>query len=78
VAARGDGGIERLGAVLREADVGRIEGEDAFVTVAAVRRLAEGVGDEWENDFQAMLDYAGTKGWLDESGAANQPHVEWA
>jgi hypothetical protein len=82
VSARGGGGgrdVARLGAVLGDAGLGRVEGEDAFVTVDAVRRLAGGrVGDGWEADFAAMLDYARVKGWLDAAGTAVQAHVRWA
>jgi hypothetical protein len=68
----------RLGDVLLEHAVGRTEGDDAFIAVDAVRRLAAGrVGDAWEADFGAMLEYARTKGWLDPSGTAIQAHVEW-
>jgi hypothetical protein len=79
VAATGDGGIERLGEVLAAAAAGRTEGDNAFVAVDAVRRLAAPfVDDTWDADFSAMLDYARTKGWLDAAGAAIQAHVEWA
>jgi hypothetical protein len=79
VAATGDGGPARLHEVLVANAAGRVDGDDAFVDVAAVRMLAAGrVGDEWEGDFTAMLDFAAGKGWLDVSGAAIRAHVEWS
>jgi hypothetical protein len=49
-----------------------------MIDTAAVRRLASGrVPDGWDDDFQQMLTYAGTKGWLNEDGTAIQAHVEW-
>ena len=58
--------------------VGRLAHRDtAWITVDAVRRLAgNAVTPEWESGFTAMLDYAKTKGWLDDSGDI-QAHVEW-
>lgn len=64
---------------LVDAAAGRLEGDDAWIAIDAVRRMAAGrVGPEWDRDFQAMLDYARTKGWIDETGAAIRAHIEWA
>jgi hypothetical protein len=64
---------------LVDAAAGRLEGDDAYITVDAVRRLAAGrVGPDWEHDFAAMLEFAKTKGWLDERGVAIQAHVDWS
>jgi hypothetical protein len=61
-----------------DAAAGRLEGDDAYITVDAVRRMAEGrVSETWNEDFEAMLDYAKTKGWLDEQGIAIKAHIEW-
>ncbi len=63
---------------LVDAAAGRLEGEDAFVTVDAVRRMAAGrVGDTWDDDFAAMLSFARSKGWLDEGGNSIRAHLEW-
>jgi len=64
---------------LVDAAAGRLEGDDAYITVDAVRRMAAGrVGPEWERDLAGMLDYARAKGWLDEQGVAIRAHLEWA
>ncbi len=76
VAARGERDERRLAEALTKAAVGRMEGEDALVEMGAVRRLAEGrVAPGWEQDFDRMVDYAKTKGWV--RGDAIQAHVEW-
>jgi hypothetical protein len=63
---------------LVDAAAGRLEGEDAWIAVDAVRRMASGrVGPEWDDDFAAMLEFARGKGWLDEAGHAIKAHVEW-
>jgi hypothetical protein len=52
---------------------------EAMIDIAAVRRMADGrVPEGWDGDFAAMLDYARSKGWLDEAGEAIRAHVEWS
>jgi hypothetical protein len=63
---------------LVDAAAGRLEGDDAWITVDSVRRMAAGrVGPEWDESFAAMLAYARTQGWLDPDGAAIRAHVDW-
>ncbi|WP_130291492.1 hypothetical protein [Pseudonocardia sediminis] len=46
--------------------------------VEAVRRMAKGrVGEDWPADFDAMLAYAGSKGWLTDDRVGIQAHCEW-
>jgi hypothetical protein len=76
LSARGDKDHARLGAALTDSGVGRIEGEDALIEVDAIRRLAEGrVPPAWAGDFDGMLSYAKSKGWL--QGDTIQAHIEW-
>jgi hypothetical protein len=61
-----------------DAAAGRLEGDDAWVAVDAVRRLAAGrVGPGWDAELAAMLEYAATKGWLDQTANTIRAHVEW-
>jgi len=78
VAARGGDSIV-LEATLRAHQLGHLRPSgDALIATAAVRRMAEGrVPVGWDDDFAAMLQYAETKGWLDDSGAMIEAHVEW-
>jgi hypothetical protein len=78
VTVRGGGGAGALDEALRADAVGSLDGDgEALVHVEAVRRLAAGTVDEtWETDFVAMLDYAGSKGWLSDDGASIRAHVE--
>ena len=63
---------------LVDAAAGRLEGDDAWITVDSVRRMAKGrVGPGWDADFEAMLRFAASKGWLDETGGSIRAHVEW-
>ncbi len=76
LSARGGRDEAGLAAALTASGVGRIDGDDALIEVDAIRRLAEGrVTPAWADDFDRMLAYAKTKGWL--HGDAIQAHVEW-
>ena len=56
VAARGAADPERLRTALADSGSGRLDGDDAWVQIDAVRRLAAGrVGASWESDFVAFL-----------------------
>ncbi|HZP29584.1 MAG TPA: hypothetical protein VFC99_11575 [Acidimicrobiia bacterium] len=63
---------------LVDAAAGRLEGDHAWITVDSVRRMAAGrVGPEWDAEFEAMLGFARSKGWLDPTGGSIRAHVEW-
>jgi hypothetical protein len=52
-------------------------GDHAWVRTDALRRLAgPGATSEWERSFVAMLDYARTRGWVDDEQGAVRGHVE--
>ena len=64
---------------LVDAAAGRLEGDDAYITVDAVRRMAEGrVDDDWNDELNKMLEFARAKDWLDPAGNAIRAHVEWS
>jgi len=76
----GQGGADTalvFGALV-DAAAGRLDADDAWITVDAVRRLAAGrVGPDWDDELTGMLDYADSKGWLDTAAHAIRAHVEW-
>ena len=79
VAARGAADAASLADALTAHAMGRTDGDDALIELEALRRLAAGrVSDAWEADFAAMVEFARTNGWLDDTGSAIQAHVEWA
>jgi hypothetical protein len=52
-------------------------GAHAWVRIDAVRRLAgPAATPEWEDAFAAMLDYARSRGWVDDDHGAVRGHVE--
>jgi len=70
--------IGRVFGALVDAAAGRLEDDHAMITIDAVRRMAAGrVADDWDVRLDAMLDYARTKGWIDETNNAIQAHVEY-
>lgn len=74
----GGNDIRLVFAALVDAAAGRLEEGDAWITVDSVRRMARGrVGPGWDDDLAVMLDFACSKGWLDERGNAIQAHIEW-
>jgi hypothetical protein len=78
VTVRGGSDPALVFGALVDAAAGRLEGDDAWITVDAIRRLASArVEPGWDDEFSAMLDYARTKGWLDEATHALQAHIEW-
>ena len=79
VAVRGGDGAT-LASALQSGGVGRLlPSGEAMIDTEAVRRMAAGrVHDDWDDDFSAMLKYAESKGWLDETGGSIQAHVEQA
>jgi hypothetical protein len=50
-----------------------------FVELETLRQLAGERADDpdWKSRFDEMLDYAASKGWVDENGAV-RAHVEWS
>ena len=70
--------VGRVYGALVDAAAGRLEGDDAQIAVDAVRRMAAGrVGPRWDEELDAMLEFARSKGWLDETGSTIRAHVEW-
>jgi hypothetical protein len=70
--------VGRLFGALVDAAAGRLEGDDAWIALDAVRRMAAGqVAPDWNERFDAMLEYARTRGWLDEAAHTVRAHVEW-
>lgn len=74
--AGGDVADERLAGAL--APHGRLEGDHAWIEVDAVRALAgeAATTEAWQAGFDAMVDYARSKGFLDGSGDAIRAHLE--
>ncbi len=67
---------EQVVEALGSAGLAAEEADHVFVSVAAVRSLADSAASEdWQAGFQGMLDYAGSKGWLDSTGNFIKAHI---
>jgi hypothetical protein len=68
----------RLAQALR--GVGRVAGLSSFLDIEALRRLAGSRANDpaWLTQFEAMVAYARSNGWIDKSGAALEAHWEHA
>jgi hypothetical protein len=54
------------------------DADHVWVRIDALRNAASGrVGSDWPEQFDAMVGYARTKGWLNDSGDAIAAHVEY-
>jgi hypothetical protein len=72
----GQGDLNDLAQTLDECGV--VEGDHVWVDVDVVRRLALfSTAQGWDADFAGMVDYARTKGWLDDDGGRIRAHIEW-
>lgn len=80
--------LHRLSDVLEGLGLGRLapaaaadtdgHGQDAFITRDPLRFWAAGqVGEDWDERFDAMCEYAATKGWVDPTDGALRAHVVW-
>ena len=68
-----------LSAILQRNGAGRLDpdGQHVHVPIDTVRHLAEGrTSSGWDQDFAAMISYARTKGWVDDTAATVRGHVE--
>lgn len=77
VEVRGDVDVA---AVLDTSGAGTLDadGEHALIEIGWVRQHASGVGPQWEQDFDAMIDYARGQGWVDEADSSIVAHLERA
>lgn len=68
-----------IGTLLEEIGGGR-DAEDpdhVWIAIDTVRLLAaDQVGEDWAEQFGAMVAYAATKGWLDDEATHIKAHVE--
>ena len=70
-----------LGRAARTAELGTVDPGDATyvsVDVERLRTLGRGSAtlEDWDERFDAMIAYAGRKGWLSGDGGAVRAHVE--
>ncbi|MCU0270817.1 MAG: hypothetical protein MUF83_19535 [Acidimicrobiales bacterium] len=69
--------LELIDETVASQGAGRLVGGDAWISIVWLRAHAEGnVGDDWPMRFQKMLDYAGSKGWLNDDRTYVRGHIK--
>ena len=74
-----DGSVDEVALAAALAGIGRPAGrETVWVQPDAIRRLAAGrVDATWDASFGRMVEFARTKGWVDETTGEIRAHCEW-
>lgn len=67
---------ESIADSLRAVGAGRLDGDDAGINVDWLRRNTADRPAKWQGDFDKMLAYAVSKGWMDARGAVLKAHIE--
>jgi hypothetical protein len=67
---------ESIADSLEAAGAGRLEGDDAGINVDWLHRQTADRPAQWQGDFDKMLAYAVSKGWMDTGGAVLKAHIE--
>lgn len=67
-------------AKLRESGLGYVDGEHAWITAAILADMGGALSADpsWREGFDAMVAYARSKGWWDESSQAIRAHLTTA
>jgi hypothetical protein len=71
-----DSSAETISSYLAQTDTGRLEGDEAVVSIEWLRRRTASRSQQWHGDFDRMLAYASSRGWMDSTGEAVIAHVE--
>jgi hypothetical protein len=68
---------ESIARALEAAGAGHLDGEEAAIDVGWLRKCTADRPAKWQKDFDAMLAYAASKGWMDERRTKVTAHLEW-
>lgn len=50
--------------------------DHVWIRIASLRDWAPSDDDAWQRGFEAMVDYATSKGWTDDAGTHLRAHIE--
>jgi len=67
---------ELVASSLMSAGAGRLDGDEAAINVDWLRQNTEARSQQWQQDFERMLAYAASKGWMDPAGTVVNAHIE--
>jgi hypothetical protein len=72
-----DSSAEAISSYLAQTGAGRLDGDEAAVSIEWLRRGTASRSQQWHGDFDRMLAYASSRGWMDPAGDAVIAHIEW-
>lgn len=69
--------LEEVASALRGAALGDVAGDHAWLHCAELEERGAVLMDDpqWRQAFHGMLDYARSKGWMDDRGVAVRAHI---
>jgi hypothetical protein len=67
---------ETISSYLMQTGAGRLEGNEAAVSIKWLRQRTASRSQQWQGDFDRMLAYASSSGWIDPAGDAVIAHIE--
>ena len=70
--------VEAGDAAVTLGELGTVEGDYAWLQIDELRRAAHraGVPEGWNTEFDGMIAYAKTKGWMSDDGRAVRAHID--
>jgi hypothetical protein len=68
---------ELIASSLISAGVGRLDGDEAAINVDWLRQNTEARSQQWQTDFERMLAYAASKGWMDPASTVVIAHIDF-
>ena len=66
---------ERVETALTSSGAGRLDGDEASINVDWLRQHTASHSEQWQSDFDKMLDYASSKGWTDPARTVVRAHI---
>jgi hypothetical protein len=67
---------ESIAGSLQAAGAGRLDGVQAAINADWLREHTADRPAQWQGDFDKMLAYAASKGWMDAAGTVVKAHIE--
>ena len=71
-----DSSAETISTYLMQTGAGRLEGNEAAVSIKWLRQRTASRSKQWHGDFDRMLAYASSRGWIGPTGDAVIAHIE--
>jgi len=68
---------ELVASSLISAGAGRLDGDEAAIHVNWLRQNTAARSPQWQIDFERMLEYAASKGWMDPAGTVVIAHIDF-